>query len=101
MVSGRLDDLDVGRRTAPTIYDVDGDGLPDIVTGREQGGLVVYRNTGTRTAPTFAEYAGFMLPLPPASVPRFADLDNDGRVDVISGGVSGGVVLYRGTTPPR
>ena len=101
MVSGRLDDLDVGRRSAPTFFDVDGDGLLDIVSGREQGGLVVYRNTGTRTAPSFAEYAGFALPLLPASVPRFADLDNDGRVDLVAGGVSGGVVLYRGTTPPR
>ncbi len=101
LASERLDDLDVGRRSAPAFHDVDGDGLPDLVSGREEGGLLVYRNVGTRSAPRFAAYDGFALPLPPASVPRFVDIDGDGRIDLFSGSVGGGVVFYRGTTPAR
>jgi hypothetical protein len=101
LASERLDDLDVGRRSTPSFHDVDGDGLPDLVSGREEGGLVVYRNAGTRTAPRFVPYDGPALPLPSASVPRFVDIDGDGLMDLFSGSVGGGVVFYRGTTPRR
>jgi len=101
LVSERLDDLDVGRRSSPSFTDVDGDGLPDLVSGREEGGLLVYRNAGTRALPRFVPYDGLQLPLPPASVPRFVDIDGDGLVDLFSGSVGGGVVFYRGTTPGR
>ncbi len=101
LASERLDDLDVGRRSTPSFFDVDGDGLPDLVSGREEGGLLVYRNAGTLTAPRFVPYEALQLPLPPASVPRFVDIDGDGLVDLFSGSVGGGVVLYRGTTPGR
>jgi len=65
--------------------DLNGDGLPDIVTGWEEGGEVrVYLNPGPATAKT---------PWPRVIVGKapnveeaiFADLDGDGRLDVISG----------------
>ena len=73
-----------------------GDGLLDLVVGRESGGLVLYRNTGTRTAPRFVEDRALTAPLPPMSSPVLVDLDGDGLLDVLSGTVSGGLVLYRG-----
>ena len=35
--------------------DLTGDGLLDLLVGRENGGAALYRNAGTRTAPRFVE----------------------------------------------
>ena len=58
LVTGKLSDIDVGRRSAPTLIDLDSDGLLDLVVGREDaggqidllsggtgGGLVFYRSS--------------------------------------------------------
>lgn len=97
LVSDRWLDIDTGRRSAPTIVDLDGDGPLDLVFGRESSGALVYRNTGTRTAPEFVldEALSASLPLPFNGVPAFADLDGDGRLELIAGGLSGGLVYYR------
>jgi hypothetical protein len=96
LVTDQLDDLDVGRRSAPTLLDVDGDGLLDLVIGREEGGLSVFRNVGTAALPRFAPHAGLAVALPFLSTPAFGDLDGDGLVDLVSGSASGGVVFFRG-----
>lgn len=102
LVSEKMDDLDVGRASAPAFVDVDRDGLLDMVVGREVAGTAVYRNVGTKTAPKFADastlpaFAAFLLPLPPLSTPLFADMNGDGVPDVISGTSAGGLLFFRG-----
>ena len=96
LVSERLDDLRVGRRSTPALVDLTGDGVLDLLVGRETGGAALYRNAGTRTTPRFVEVPEFALALPPMSAPAVADLDGDGRLDVLSGTVSGGLVWLRG-----
>jgi hypothetical protein len=92
-----LEGIRPGRRTAPTLVDIDGDGRLDLVVGRESAeGAVAYRQTGPANAPRFEEDAAFTLPLPSLATPRFADLDGDGVVDLASGTASGGIVFYRG-----
>ncbi len=44
----------------PTVADVDGDGLPDLVVGDFRGRFRFYRNTGTRKAPKLAD-SGFIM----------------------------------------
>ena len=95
LVSERLDDIRAGRRSVPAFVDLDGDGLLDLVVGRENGGAAAYRNSGSRSAPRFTEIAGFMLALPPSSAPLFADVDGDGKADLLSGSASGGLVFMR------
>jgi hypothetical protein len=56
---------------------------------------VLYRNTGTRQAPRFVQDPAFALRLPPLSTPLAIDLDGNGRVEVLSGGVSGGLVMWK------
>jgi hypothetical protein len=97
LMSERLDDIDVGRGASPTVYDIDGDGLLDLVVGRETAGVAAYRNVGTKTEPKFAEYTAFTLPLPVLSSPVFADITGDGVADLISGTASGGLLFFRGT----
>ena len=96
VVSGRYNDIDVGRASAPAVVDFDGDGLLDLVIGRETMGMAAYRNAGTRAEPRFELYPAFTLPLPPLSVPTFGDVTGDGIVDMISGTASGGVLFFRG-----
>jgi hypothetical protein len=96
LVSEAIDGIRVGRRSAPALVDVDDDGRLDLVVGREDRGAVAYRHAGTATSPKFVLFEKVTLALPPMSSPRFADLDGDGVVDLVSGTVSGGLVFLKG-----
>jgi hypothetical protein len=47
--------IDVGVQSHPTIYDVNGDGLNDLVIGERNGNLNYFENTGTVGSPVFKE----------------------------------------------
>ena len=76
------------------LRDVNGDGLPDIATGWEEGGRIrVYRNPGP---------AACRKPWPAVTVGKvrspedavFVDLDDDGRLDVVSSCEGGNRTMY-------
>jgi hypothetical protein len=95
-VTDRWLDLDVGRRAAPALVDLDGNGRLDLLVGSEEGGLRLFRNLGPGPdgAPRFQEDPDFNLPLPPFSTPALGDLTGNGRPDLMSGSVSGGVLYF-------
>jgi hypothetical protein len=95
LVSERLGELSPGRRSRPAIADITGDGLLDLLVGHETGGVVLCRNAGTRQAPRFVQDASFALSLPPLSTPIAIDLDGNGRVELVAGSVSGGLVFWK------
>jgi hypothetical protein len=95
-VTDRLGDIDVGRRSAPAVVDLDGDGLLDLVIGRETAGIAAFRNAGSATEPLYEPWP-FEIPLPANATPVFVDLDGDGRLDLVAGGIGGGLVFYRNT----
>jgi hypothetical protein len=49
----KYQDIDVGDFSAPQLFDLDKDGLPDLIIGEKAGNLNWYRNTGTATNPVF------------------------------------------------
>jgi hypothetical protein len=84
--------LSVGLRSAPCVYDWDGDGLNDLLCGSGGGPssseIFWFRNTNTAQAPIYApggpiQAGGVDLQLGIRSVPRMVDWDGDGLNDLI------------------
>ena len=95
LVSDEWEGIDVGRRSHPELVDLDGDGDLDLVVGNESGELRLFRNNGTVSEPRFQEDPSVVLPRFPWAAPAFVDLDGDGRLELVTGGLSGGVVFFR------
>ena len=81
------------------IYDIDGDGLQDVIMGKHDGRLIYYRNVGSATSPAYAvedeTFYGFGLSTSRLDVSAaIGDLDMDGKVDMIVGDRRGSFVIY-------
>jgi len=118
-----LGSIDVGTLAAPHFYDLDGDSALDLFIGNSSGFIKYYKNRGTRTAPNFLQdptvdslgkihvanffynYGNFDPNGNPIdstktfeyeghSTPWIADLDNDGKPEILSGSRSGKIFIY-------
>ncbi len=82
--------------------DLNGDGRKDLLTDDGTTGMNYFVNTGTLQNPSFtlliasmADSAGNPINAGSYSVPAFADIDGDGRMDFFSGNIIGTVNYYR------
>ncbi len=95
LVSDEFDGIDIGRRSYPTLVDIDDDGDLDLVIGSELEGLRLFRNNGSRTEAMFEDDGIIDVHVPVLATPEFVDIDGDGDLDLFTGGVSGGIIFYR------
>ncbi|MGM9702527.1 MAG: FG-GAP-like repeat-containing protein [Prevotella sp.] len=115
----RLDGMEQDIRTCkhglcyPALYDWNGDGKPDLLlgefsTGDKENNIRVYINSGSRSKPRFSGHYFYAMDAEGDTIsnhqwccigihPRIADIDCDGRPDLLSGQYfPGAVTLWRG-----
>lgn len=115
------DMIDVGSNAFPVLYDIDGDGLPDLFIGDYgyydssyyyQGVLhsvytakiSYYKNTGTQFNPQFTlitdDFASLSSLHLTGIYPTFGDVDGDGNVDMIIGNSDGTLIYFENIAGP-
>jgi hypothetical protein len=113
---------DIGRDARPVFSDLDFDGDLDALVATAEGTVVYFRNDGTRTSPRFSRvddlpdpFGGLdggiknqttIMPglpgnpdlpaMPGGSAATYGDLDGDGAMDALAGGIKGGIRNFEG-----
>jgi hypothetical protein len=100
--------LDVGMRATPSLVHWNDDGMLDLVVGGLDGVIHVYLNCGcggwipphfyfsSADGYPFAQSGGRDLTVPGGrSSPVFADLDGDGKKDLLTGNTEGMIFFYK------
>jgi hypothetical protein len=89
--------VDFPRSCAPAFTDVDNDGDVDLFLGSLWGEIDYYENTGDSANPVWQINNNLLqgLEFETSVTPGFADLDDDGRLDLIVGQQDGNFTFYR------
>jgi len=95
LISDSLSGIDVGGDATPCIIDLDNDGLLDMIVGEAAGNLNHYeQNAPGSTDFTLISDSFNGINVDGRAAPFFADLDNDGLLDLIIGNVDGYIYHY-------
>ncbi|MCE1201026.1 MAG: T9SS type A sorting domain-containing protein [Bacteroidia bacterium] len=84
------------RGLVPAFADISGNGLPDMLVGSENGGLIyVAQKSPGDWVMRSTNFGGIQTP--PWSAPSLFDLDEDGISDLMIGSVNGRIIFYKGS----
>ncbi len=89
-------DLHLGEYSAPAFFDLDQDGDLDMLVGLGSGSLAYVRNTGTAQSPAWqlVTTAHPEIEVGEHATPTAADMNGDGKPDLLIGDGDGGLNLY-------
>ncbi|MCX4242171.1 FG-GAP repeat domain-containing protein [Paraliomyxa miuraensis] len=65
---------------APALGDIDGDGLPEIISANSTGNLLAFEHDGTLKWQSASAWPGYYI-----GAIALADMDNDGDVEIVAG----------------
>ncbi|PKP03508.1 MAG: hypothetical protein CVU11_08445 [Bacteroidetes bacterium HGW-Bacteroidetes-6] len=85
-----------GQFSAPAFADIDNDGDLDLFVGKYEGTIATLNNNGNGDFALGANLmaAGIELDAGSFAVPEFADIDEDGDMDLYVGNFSGNIVVF-------
>ncbi len=101
VVPTALDTIKFGRRAAPALADMDGDGRLDLLIGNEDGAITLWRNSGPAGSFLFTRDTTFTLTSAPDATPVVGDLRGRGARDILVGTEGGGLRWYEDATVRR
>lgn len=87
---------DFGSFVDPVFEDLDNDGDSDLFLGNGTGNIVVFKNDGNSTFARSGHIQanGVSVSIGYLSMPEFADIDNDGDLDLYLGGIGGYIEFF-------
>lgn len=99
-----LTNSNLGLNLMPSLGDLNNDGKPELILGRDNGQLAYFLNTSTGSTPNFTlqttaltDASGSEIQVPLFASPQLFDLNEDGKLDLIIGHKGGGLVYYENT----
>ncbi len=99
-INGTFSGIDIGSYAAPTLVDLDNDGLLDLIIGSASNNALYHYEQDQLNQPVFSrvtnQLGGFTFGDEPA--PCFTDLEQDGYLDLLVGSGNGQIAHYRATT---
>jgi large repetitive protein len=103
--SNPLNGVNEGANASAFLVDIDCDGDLDAFIGNDAGEVFYYKNTGTKTSPTFTKQMGAANPFNGVTVAgrsylAFADADGDGDSDCLIGTGAGTIKTYGNVGSP-
>jgi len=91
--------IDVGGASNPVLFDFDGDGDFDLVSGSQLGDIKYFENVGTVNAPAWQEGSSYFSSIDHSiySSITLGDVNGDGLPDAIVGDLNGGFYFHQNT----